>query len=235
MTIRAAGISLNYKCNPITDDTIPLLAENAKQQGLDAYIQDLLQGNIVNLSENRAAWHTALRDPHTNRNDVSAALEKIATLCETIQDTPITDIVHLGVGGSFWGPKLALEALKDIPSQFNVHFVAELDELELQDTLATLKPAQTLFIVVSKSFDTAETLINANRAKKWLLENSPELDLQEHFIAVTKEIKKAQAWCLDPAYILPMWDWVGGRTSVMATAWAANSRPACSKASWAAL
>lgn len=214
MSLQAAGITLNYKCNPITDDTLPLLAEFAQTRQLDTYIQDLTQGNIVNLTENRAAWHTALRDPNTTVNEVPAALAQIDTLCDKVHNQNITDVVHLGVGGSFWGPKLVLEALQGLPQTLNVHFVAELDETEINERLATLNPAQTLFIVVSKSFSTPETLINANRAKLW------QSNL-EHFIAVTAETQKAQDWGIASENILPMWDWVGGRFSV----WSAVGLP----------
>ncbi len=212
-TVETAGIHFNYTHHPITKETIDVLTSQATLHGLGDYIQNLTQGKKVNVTENRAAWHTALRDPKTPVDDVQATLDKMASLCDTLhQQDAITDVVHLGVGGSFWGPQFVVEALHDLPKKLNVHFVAELDEAQLRDTLLPLKPENTLFIVASKSFTTPETLANANRAKAWGA---------KHFIAITANVENARTWGIQPEYIFPMWDWVGGRFSV----WSAVGLP----------
>ncbi len=221
MFIEAADIHLNYKANMINDEAISLLADFAQAQQLNKHIQDLAQGEIVNVTESRAAWHMALRDPKVQVNDVHTALQKIAQLCEKFQNSNITDVVHFGVGGSFWGPKLVVEALQDIPSRVNTHFVAELDEVELNDTLSKLDPKNTLFIIASKSFSTSETLLNAERAKKWLQKQLTDVQIPDHFIAVTEKTEQAKTWGLTEEHILPLWDWVGGRFSV----WSAVGLP----------
>jgi glucose-6-phosphate isomerase len=221
MQIEAAGLRLNFANHPVNEAMLEGLCNFAKQQALDKHIEALQQGGIVNLSENRAAWHMALRDPQSPANEVHAALEKINAICETVQNSEITDVVHLGLGGSFWGPKLAMEALADLPSKQQVHFVAELDETELNDALTKLQAETTLFIIVSKSFTSTETLHNAERAKQWLQQTLDKEQAADRLLAITANSEKAENWGVPAQNILPMWDWVGGRFSV----WSAVGLP----------
>jgi glucose-6-phosphate isomerase len=209
----------------------PLYASFARQrfdrealatlQALAAYVQlpqafrALVDGARVNVSEDRPALHTALRsglgttavarDAHVQ---AQAARERMAALVAELEASDVTDIVNVGIGGSDLGPRLVVDALKDFHSgRFRVHFVTNVDGSDAQHTLRGLDPARTAAILVSKSFGTQETLLNGAVLKAWLGGG-------ERLYAVSANVPKAQAFGVDAARVLPMWDWVGGRYSL---------------------
>ncbi|MBQ0724151.1 MAG: glucose-6-phosphate isomerase [Cycloclasticus sp.] len=222
----------------ITDETLSKLLLLADQQGLEAWISKLFNGEKVNYSEQRAALHTALRLPEDAplrvegqdvAHDVQASLLKMHGLVEQIQQaqwrgfdgSPIRSVVNIGVGGSNLGPLMACAALEQYAGadirHLDVHFVSSMDGSELEKLLPSLDPSTTLFIVASKSFATVDTLANANTARQWLLTASHQsIDLinQHHFIAVTARPDQALTWGVPEKNQLLLWDWVGGRYSL---------------------
>lgn len=229
-TVTAAGLQLDYSKNHISDQTIKLLSKLAEHCKLKAATEKLFTGAKVNITENCAAWHTALRDPKPPI-EVQTVLTQLTAISEKIRNSkwlgfsgnPITDVVNIGIGGSDLGPRLAVAALQSFKSnEINCHFVANIDGSEISQIFNTLNPQTTLFVISSKSFTTQETLTNAETAKQWLLQNScAEQDLQKHFIAVTANADKAKAFGVDAQNILPIWEWVGGRFSL----WSAVGLP----------
>jgi glucose-6-phosphate isomerase len=147
---------------------------------------------------------------------------KMGDMVSRLHSGPITDVVHLGIGGSYWGPQCVLDALADLPSLMQVHCVAELDPHALDDVLTTLHPETTVFIIASKSFTTYETMENAHRAVAWLKSGLKD-NVESHLIAITEKIELAQAFGVHDDNILPMWDWVGGRYSI----WSSMALPVC--------
>jgi glucose-6-phosphate isomerase len=211
-SLSTCGITLDYSHNLLTQDTLALLARHCDQVGLRQHLQDLMSGKPVNTTENRSALHTALRDPNP-RQDIRQAREHCETLVNSLSDRAFTDVVHLGVGGSYWGPLCVHQALSHLPARTRVHFVATIDPAELASVLAPLNPDTTLFILASKSFGTQEMLANAERAKSWLARAGIH-SVADHFVAVTENQAAALAWGLPAVHILPVWSWVGGRFSV---------------------
>lgn len=228
------GITLDYSKNHITNESLQALCQFAKQQGLPAAIQDLLNGEQVNNTEQRPALHTALREP-PNLSETSqlvqAALNKMSDFVKRVHkgqwqgfnEKAINHIVNIGIGGSDLGPRMVTQALSayHVPG-VKVHFVANIDGADLEDTLSQLNPETTLFIVASKSFTTLETLNNALSARQWILDaGCPEQDLHKHFVAISSNIDAASEFGIAEENIFPMWDWVGGRYSL----WSAIGMP----------
>ncbi len=235
---RTDDFLLDLSKQRVTDDTLALLIALAGQQNLSDAIDKLFEGKLVNVSEQRSALHTALRQPSTKpltvdgqdvTSDVHASLLKMQQLVSQIHQAqwrgfngnPITDVVNIGVGGSNLGPLMACEALSTNghhhESSLNIHFVSSMDGSELSSLLADLNAASTLFIISSKSFSTIDTLANANTAREWLVaaSNKPiELINRHHFIAVTANSAKALKWGVPERNQLLFWDWVGGRYSL---------------------
>ncbi|MEH6502412.1 MAG: glucose-6-phosphate isomerase [Cycloclasticus sp.] len=222
----------------INSETLEKLMDLAHQQELDGWIEKLFSGEKVNASEQRAALHTALRQPdnielHVDGQDITTgvhrSLNKMQELVEQIQcaqwrgfeGSPIRSVVNIGVGGSNLGPLMACDALEQYaPAELrhlDVHFVSSMDGSELEKLLPGLDPATTLFIISSKSFSTVDTLANANTAREWLLKasnKSVELINQHHFIAATANPARALEWGVPMKNQLLLWDWVGGRYSL---------------------
>ncbi len=234
-SLEAAGLFLDYSKNQLTSETIGLLLNVAHACQLPTAIRDLLNGAPINNTEQRPALHTALRfhgvATSAEEKLVAETLKKMEAIVDKIHrgkwtgfnDQAITDVVNIGIGGSDLGPRMICEALKPYhhPS-VRVHFVANVDESDLEDTLQGLTPATTLFIVASKSFTTMETLENATSARRWLTSNGCGLDrLHQHFIAISARPDKAESFGIARTNILPMWDWVGGRYSL----WSAIGLP----------
>jgi len=237
---QAAGLTLDISKNRITNKTLDLLLGLAREADLARWIDRLFAGEAINQSEGRAAMHMALRaGPEAvmtvDNADVMPAvrgeLDRLAAFSEAVRigthagydGQPITDVVAIGIGGSYLGPALAVEALAGpSPSGPRIHFLANVDGGELERVLAGLSPATTLFLVVSKSFGTAETKINAEDARAWFLAGGgrPE-DIAGQFIAVSANADAVAAFGLDPARMLRIWDWVGGRYSL----WSAVGAP----------
>lgn len=199
---------------------------------LEESIASLFSGKTVNPTEQRPALHWLLRaekkditpELHDKYDQIQTTFESMRTFCSSVitgeytasPNTPITDIVNLGVGGSDLGPRLAYDALKNSHNHLNVHFVANIDGNDLYDILNKLKPESTLFVVTSKTFSTLETLENTKAATEWLKHagiSSPGT----HFTAATSRPDKADLFGIDPSRIFPMWDWVGGRYSLLSS------------------
>jgi len=182
----------------------------------------MFTGESINHTEERAALHTALRDPsptpikidgHNIKQDINQARMKISDIISAVADKPFKHVLHIGAGGSFWGPQCVYLALSSLPKQCNVHFVAGLDPAEFNDAIKQFDPYHTLVIVASKSFSTEESLLNAQRAKDWL-NNAGVTHADSHFVAVTENIQQAKDWGVAQSNILPLLPWVGGRFSV---------------------
>jgi len=226
-------VLLDFSKNYLTEATLELLLELAEQQQLPAAIEAMFSGAIINASEQRAAAHVALREPATTCQfeEVAQTLARMEEFVQRVQSgswrgfsgKPITDVVNLGVGGSDLGPALAVNALQHYATgHIKMHFVSNIDPMQIDATLSLLIPETTLFIVASKSFTTLETLHNANSALSWLqLNGATESAIPQHFVAVTAEPAAAAAFGIEPSAIFPMWDWVGGRFSL----WSAIGLP----------
>lgn len=238
-SLEAASLFLDYSKNRITEKTLEQLVAFAQRQNLPAQIEALFCGKPINNTEKRPALHTALRDPSHQplcvdeiniRPLIAQTLETMAQWVEKLHSgqwlgysqKPITDIVHIGIGGSHLGPVMFTEALAPYhQSPLGCHFVASVDPAELCTVLQKLKPENTLFILASKTFTTQETLIIADRAKAWVLASAGSQDISPHFLATTAHTKNALDYGIEPEHILPLWDWVGGRYSV----WSAIGLP----------
>ncbi|MFK7048345.1 Glucose-6-phosphate isomerase [Flavobacterium columnare] len=222
---------LDYSKNRINETTLSLLIELAEECLLKEAITLQFSGSKINKTENRAVLHTALRAPKTaelhldNTNiiqDIWEVKEKIKQFSEEIilgkrkgySGKPFTDIVNIGIGGSDLGPAMVTEALSYYQNHLKIHFISNIDGDHSFEILKNLNPETTLFIVVSKTFTTQETLANAFIAKKWLLAHTDEQFIKNHFVAVSTEIKKTVEFGIDTNNIFPIWDWVGGRFSL---------------------
>ena len=238
--LEAAGLTLDYSKNRITTETMALLTELAKKRDLPAQIKALFEGELANRSEQRPALHTALRnfsdrpvmvDGIDVMPEVRDTMNRMEEFCWKVRrkhwrgysNKPFTDVVSIGIGGSFLGPKLASSALKPYnDSQINVHYLANIDGTHITEILKHLNPESTLFIVQSKSFNTQETLKNALACRQWFLDNGGDVDdLPKHFAAVSANVEKAVEFGIAKENIFPMWDWVGGRYSL----WSAIGLP----------
>ncbi|WP_100639280.1 glucose-6-phosphate isomerase [Marinobacter salexigens] len=238
--IEGAGLSLDFSRNRLTDETLEALMALARSRKLEDRRTALLRGDKVNITEARPALHTALRNPGTGSlrvdgqdviAEVNATLDRMGTFVAEVLNhsrtgytgKAFTDVVSIGIGGSFLGPKLVTEALQPyrIPG-IRCHYVANIDGTEISETLAKVNPETTLFLVQSKSFGTRETLENSKVARTWFIERSGnEQAVASHFMAVTANVSAAQKFGINPGNVFPMWDWVGGRYSL----WSAIGLP----------
>jgi len=237
--IQLNDILLDYSKNILDENTLQLLIQLAEQARLSNWVEALFKGEKINHTEGRAVLHMALRDRSAmtdkadspfyqeihqeldRMRDISVQLRNKQWLGAT--DQPITDIVNIGIGGSDLGPKMVTEALAPYATHsLRLHFVSNIDENHLYDTLQTLKPETTLFLVSSKSFGTLETLLNAKTARKWLLKSLGSTSLlRQHMLAITANSEAALKFGIHPERILRIWDWVGGRYSL----WSAIGLP----------
>lgn len=226
-------ILFDYSKNRIDQTTIELLTKLATACQLPEQIEAMFVGDKINSTEKRSVLHTALRYQGTEslvvdgidvRCEVSNELERIKPLCTKIRNgdwlgatgKPITDVVNIGIGGSHLGPQMVTEALKPfVAENLNMHFVANIDENQIDDTLRHLEADTTLFIVCSKTFTTQETMLNANTARDWFLSRiADESQLAKHFIAVSTNLEAALSFGIKRQNVFIMWDWVGGRYSL---------------------
>ncbi|MCY4356245.1 MAG: glucose-6-phosphate isomerase [Gammaproteobacteria bacterium] len=217
---------LDYSKNFCTAETMQLLFCLAQQTQVSAAIEAMFTGKKINITENRAALHTALRIPPTNNPypEVVTTIQRMADLVHAVHSGEwqgctgerISDVVNIGIGGSDLGPAMVSEALASYScSEVKLHFVSNVDPVQLTATLAKLDPARTLFIIASKSFRTLETRENANSARKWfLLAGHGKDDIARHFIAITTNLKAAEEFGINSQNLFPLWDWVGGRFSL---------------------
>ncbi|MCX7909287.1 MAG: glucose-6-phosphate isomerase [Ignavibacteria bacterium] len=227
-------ILFDFSKNLISKQTLNLLLELANEQRLQERIEQMFSGEKINFTEKRAALHIALRnfenkpikvDGWDVMPKVNSVLLKVRNFTEMIHNgfwrgfrgERITDIVHIGIGGSDLGPRLVCDALEPYRKpNINVHFVSNVDGRDIQKTLNVLNPYRTLFIIASKSFTTQETLINASTAKEWFLRNTnaTDKDIAKHFVAISTNEEACQKFGIPPENMFHFWNWVGGRFSL---------------------
>jgi len=234
MTLEAAGLFLDYSKNRITDKTIQLLLQLAEESGLRERIDAMFSGAKINITENRAVLHVALRAPKgatilvDGKNvvpEVHAVLDKMSAFANRVRSgdwkgftgKPIKNVVNIGIGGSDLGPVMAYEALKYYSQRDLVfRFVSNVDGMDFVEATQGLNPAETLFIVSSKTFTTMETMTNAESARAWLLRGlgGDAKAVAKHFVAVSTNAEKVSKFGIDTANMFGFWDWVGGRYSM---------------------
>ncbi|MBR9854078.1 MAG: glucose-6-phosphate isomerase [Algicola sp.] len=222
---------VDYSKNRISDETLKLLLELAKEVGLEDSIKSYFKGELINQTEGRAVLHTALRAKKEDKifvdgvnivDEVFEVKEKIRSFSDAVisgkqkgyTGKSFTDIVNIGIGGSDLGPVMVTEALKFYQNDLKTHFVSNVDGDLVHEVLKELDPETTLFVIVSKSFTTQETLSNALTIKKWFLQSAEEKDVADHFVAVSTNLEKIQEFGIADENVFPMWDWVGGRFSL---------------------
>lgn len=238
-SLRAAGLFLDYSKNLITTNTIALLMALARSCNLESRRDAMFAGEKINLTEQRAVLHTALRAPRLPplyvdgcdvQHEIHAVLAQMRSFSEAVRDgrwtgrsgKVMTDIVNIGIGGSYLGPRLVTEALRtQCHPRLTSHFVSNVDGHDLMAVLDKVHPDTTLFIVASKSFTTAETMLNAHSARNWFLRTGSTDDLARHFVAVSTNAAAVAAFGIDTRNMFPFWDWVGGRYSI----WSAIGLP----------
>lgn len=222
---------LEYSKNNITKETIQLLLVLANECGLQSAISDYFEGALINQTEDRAVLHTALRakaDAVINVEGVNVIPEvfevkakmKVFTnevvtgIRKGYTGKTFTDVVNIGIGGSDLGPVMAVEALQFYKNHLNVHFVSNVDGDHANEIIKKLNPETTLFVIVSKTFTTQETLTNSETIRAWFLQSATKEDVAKHFVAVSTNLQKVTEFGINPDNVFPMWDWVGGRFSL---------------------
>ncbi|MEW8245484.1 MAG: glucose-6-phosphate isomerase, partial [Candidatus Thiodiazotropha endolucinida] len=240
MSIRQCGIMLDYSKNRINARSMNLLLELAQAVDVDGWRRRMFSGERLNITENRAVLHVALRnrsnqpiwfDGEDVMPSVNAVLQRMEALSESVRcgdwkgytGKPISDVVNIGIGGSNLGPLMVCEALKPYQKpDLRMHFVSNVDGTHIVDTVSALDPETTLFIIASKTFTTQETLTNAVTARKWLLDElHDEAAVARHFVAVSTNAEAVSRFGIDTANMFEFWDWVGGRYSL----WSAIGLP----------
>ena len=222
---------LDYSKNRITADTRDLLLELAEECDLKSAIDSYFKGDAINATENRAVLHTALRAPADAEikldgenivPEVQEVKEKIRKFSDKIisgekkgyTGKAFTDVVNIGIGGSDLGPVMVSESLTYYHNHLKVHYVSNVDGDHVHETLKNLNPETTLFLVVSKTFTTQETLSNATTIRNWFRKSAPQEAVAEHFAAVSSNLKNVEEFGIAIDNVFPMWDWVGGRFSL---------------------
>jgi len=234
MALEAVGLYLDYSKNRVTDETLRLLIRLAEQSGLRARIDAMFRGDKINITENRAVLHVALRAPKgtsilvDGKNvvpDVHAVLDRMADFSERVRSGAwkgytgkrIRNIVNIGIGGSDLGPVMAYEALKHYSQRdLTFRFVSNIDGTDFAEAVQDLDPAETLFIISSKTFTTLETMTNAQTARAWSLRGlgGDEKSVAKHFVAVSTNAAEVSKFGIDTVNMFGFWDWVGGRYSM---------------------
>ena len=232
-SVEFEDLLLDYSKNRVDRETMGLLLKLAEESGLRQAIDDMFTGKKINVTENRAVLHVALRN-RSNRPilvdgqdvmpGVNAVLSKMAAFTERVRSgawlgysgQPIRNIVNIGIGGSDLGPKMACEALKAYNDKtLRVYFVSNVDGYHMADTLSDLVPDETLFIIASKTFTTQETMTNANSAREWILNAfGSKQAVAKHFVAVSTAADEVAAFGIDVNNMFEFWNWVGGRYSL---------------------
>jgi len=230
-TIKWDDFYVDFSKNRITKETLKYLLELAKDVKLKEAIASQFSGDIINKTEGRAVLHTALRAPKdANFNvdgvnvmpEIYSVKQKIETFTNTIVNgerkgftgKAFTDIVNIGIGGSDLGPAMVVDSLQYYKNHLTTHFVSNVDGDHVNEVIKKLNPETTLFVIVSKTFTTQETLSNANTIKDWFLKFASQEAIAAHFVAVSTNIEKVKAFGVDEDNIFPMWNWVGGRFSL---------------------
>ena len=230
-TIKWEDFYVDYSKNRITKDTLKHLIDLANEVNLKDAIDKYFSGDIINQTENRAVLHTALR---TSKNttvlvdgenvvpEVFEVKSKIEAFTNKVvngdlkgfTNKPFTDIVNIGIGGSDLGPAMVVDSLQYYKNHLTTHFVSNVDGDHVNEVIKKLDPETTLFVIVSKTFTTQETLSNANTIREWFLKSANKKAVAKHFVAVSTNIEKVKEFGIAEANIFPMWDWVGGRFSL---------------------
>ncbi|HXY71732.1 MAG TPA: glucose-6-phosphate isomerase [Actinomycetota bacterium] len=232
MTAEAAGLYLDYSKNRATEETIELLVELAKARGLPDRIEAMFRGERINVSESRPALHVALRMPRGVSivvdgvdvvREVHEVLDRMAAFADAVRSgqwkghtgAPIRNVVNIGIGGSDLGPRMAHEALVAFGLRhMTFRFVSNVDGADLSEATRDLDPAETLFVLSSKTFTTLETMTNARAARAWIADAGGEDAVAKHFVAVSTNAEEVTRFGIDPANMFGFWDWVGGRYSM---------------------
>ncbi len=234
LTAEAAGLFLDYSKNRVSDETLRLLIQLAEESGLKARIEAMFRGDKINITENRAVLHIALRAPRDasilvdGKNvvpEVHAVLDKMADFVNRVRSGQwtgqtgkrIKNVINIGIGGSDLGPVMAYEALRHYSERtMNFRFVSNVDGIDLLEATRDLDPTETLFVVSSKTFTTLETMTNAQSAREWLLAGigGNAEAVAKHFVAVSTNADLVSAFGIDTANMFGFWDWVGGRYSM---------------------
>jgi len=234
MTVEGAGLFLDYSKNRVTDETVKLLVRLAEESGLAARIEAMFRGDKINVTEKRAVLHVALRAPKGSSiqvdgtnvvPEVHAVLDKMEAFCERVRSGAwkgqtgkrIRNVVNIGIGGSDLGPVMAYEALKHYSDRsMTFRFVSNVDGTDFAEAVQDLEPAETLFIISSKTFTTLETMTNAHSARAWSLAGlgGDEKSVAKHFVAVSTNAAEVSKFGIDTANMFGFWDWVGGRYSM---------------------
>ncbi|CAA9892283.1 glucosephosphate isomerase [Candidatus Methylobacter favarea] len=232
-SLKFNDLIFDYSKNRITEQTLPLLFDLAREAGLELKIKAMFSGEKINITEHRAVLHTALRN-RSNRPvyldgrdvmpEINKVLAKMRTFCASIRSgewkgysgKAITDIVNIGIGGSSLGPKMAATALTPYGSDtLKVHFVSNIDQADLISTLKQLSAETTLFIIASKLFSTQETMTNAKSARAWFLDSAVNHQaIAKHFVAISTHAANVTEFGIDAKNMFEFWDWVGGRYSL---------------------
>ncbi|NKD76875.1 glucose-6-phosphate isomerase [Haematospirillum sp. H1815] len=233
------GLLLDYSRNYITDQTLGLLFDLARERRLEAARDQMFSGACINHTEGRPVLHTALRnrasvpvlvDGHDVMPDVNRVLARMKTFVGAVRDgiwrgatgQPVESVVNIGIGGSDLGPRMVTRALSPWQrDDLSVHFVSNIDATDLMGVLKGCRPETTLFVVASKTFTTEETLTNAHTARAWLVSVLGEAAVDRHFVAVSTNTEAVRAFGINPANMFGFWDWVGGRYSL----WSAIGLP----------
>ena len=234
LTVEAAGIFLDYSKNRVTDDTLTLLLNLATEAGVATRRDAMFAGERINITEDRSVLHVALRMPQGSSlvvdgldvvAEVHGVLDRMAAFTEAVRSgewkgftgAPICNIVNIGIGGSDLGPVMAYRALRHYSRRdMTFRFVSNIDGTDFVEATRDLDPAETLFVVCSKTFTTLETMANAATARRWLLDGlgADESAVARHFVAVSTNLRGVSEFGIDPAHAFGFWDWVGGRYSM---------------------
>ncbi|MCD2257967.1 glucose-6-phosphate isomerase [Psychroserpens luteolus] len=231
MTVRWEDFFVDYSKHRVSKETISLLLELANEVGLKDAMQKYFEGDVINQTEGREVLHTALRVPESAQvfvngenviPEIFEVKQKIKTFSNQIingdlksySNKPFTDVVNIGIGGSDLGPAMVVDSLSYYKNHLNTHFVSNVDGDHVNEIIKKLNPETTLFVIVSKTFTTQETLSNANTIREWFLKEAPQDAVSKHFVAVSTNIEKVKAFGIDENNIFPMWNWVGGRFSL---------------------
>lgn len=230
-TIKWDDFFVDYSKNRITQETINLFVDLANEIGLKQALESYYSGERINQTEGRAVLHTALRaseDTEVYINgqniipEVYSVRSKIASFTNKVvsgehkgfSGKAITNIVNIGIGGSDLGPAMVVDSLKFYKNHLTTHFVSNVDGDHVNEVLKHLNPETTLFVIVSKTFTTQETISNANTIRAWFLDSANEEAISKHFVAVSTNLEKVKEFGIDDNNVFPMWDWVGGRFSL---------------------
>ena len=233
LTAEAAGLYLDYSKNRVTDETLRLLFGLARDSGLEARRDAMLRGDRINTSEHRSVLHTALRLPPgsslvVDGTDVAAQVHEVlgrmadfagrvlSGAWKGYTGKPIRNFINIGIGGSDLGPVMAYEALRHYTRRdLTFRFVSNVDSTDFVEAVRDLQPAETMFIISSKTFGTLETLTNARSAREWVVNRLGSADaVARHFVAVSTNAERVSAFGIDTANMFGFWDWVGGRYSM---------------------